>query len=355
MHLSGVVLEKLPFPYYFIDENFKILSSSIQSEEQIFTRLINQKDFELFHLAFFDKNVFDLYLKIQEKYTPYRVYKILEENKHCHLFCFPVESESEQLRNTVAQAERRFLQTSTLLSTKQTKPQEIHEVTLSSDYLANVGKLAAGIAHEIRNPLTTVKGFIQLLKPYLSDIGKEQYANIALAELNRANDLIFEFLDAAKPREHKKENLSLNKIVKEISMLYESEAILRNVELETKLSEVEPIVFADAKQLKQVLVNLLKNALEAIENHESGEVGRIQISVEIKESASYIVVKDNGCGMTNETIENLFMPFYSTKQTGTGIGLPICKKIIEEHEGQIHINSLPGKGTIFKIELPLLS
>src|SRR5690606_8405995 len=103
---------------------------------------------------------------------------------------------------------------------------------IQSDQLATLGQLAAGVAHEIRNPLTTVKGFIQLIKPYLKDSGKEEYADIALDEINRANEIIHEFLNAAKPQIHEKQVIDINKLMKSILLLYESEAILRNLDIE---------------------------------------------------------------------------------------------------------------------------
>ncbi len=137
-----------------------------------------------------------------------------------------------------------------------------------SDQLATMGQLAAGIAHEIRNPLTTVKGFIQLIKPYLSEIGKEEYAAIAIDEIDRANEIIYEFLNAAKPSQNKKQLISVNKLIKDIIILFESEAILKDLEMETIYHCEDAKLYIDIKQIKQVLVNIIKNAIEAIEeNH----------------------------------------------------------------------------------------
>ncbi|WP_057764619.1 ATP-binding protein [Cytobacillus praedii] len=233
---------------------------------------------------------------------------------------------------------------------------ELLETFIYPQYLENINALAAGIAHEIRNPLTSVKGFLQLLRPYLIENGKEQYIDIALDELNRANNLIFEYLNASKPQINKKEELSLRKIINEIGLLYESEAMFHDIILNIQLPDHLPAIFADGMQIKQVLVNLIKNAIEAIKEKNEKTSGKIDIFVEKTDLSTVCVcISDNGCGMTNETLTHLFTPFYTTKTTGTGIGLPICKKIIEEHSGQIFITSKLGMGSTFKIILPVHS
>lgn len=360
MQLTENLIKKLPFPYFFIDHHFRILSSSIQMDtffpDQLFTQLLDKQEINQFITTFSMHNMLEIKISIRDCLSLHRIYKIQDAHNCFHLFCFPVEDKGETIGKALQESEQKLFQTNELLIENnqdiQKTAQEIHESTVYSEYYATVSTLAAGIAHEIRNPLTTVKGFIQLLKPYLSEIGKEQYADIALDEINRANDLIFEFLNATKPQESKKSEISLNKIIKEIAMLYESEALLRNIELNIQLSIANPRVIANGKQMKQVLMNVIKNAIEAIAIHTDDKYGQIQISVEFDKQLGVIIVKDNGCGMNEETLEKLFLPFYTTKQTGTGIGLSICKKIIEEHEGQMKISSSPGKGTITKIILP---
>lgn len=362
MQLTEDFLKKLPFPYFFIDQHFRILSSSIHLDtcfpEHMFTELLDKKEINQFITNFKMHNMLDIHITIENSLTLHRIYKIQEDHNRFHLFCIPIEEKSEHLRKSFLKLEEKLPQSNDqLLENKQDVKKaatEIHESTIFSEYYATVSALAAGIAHEIRNPLTSVKGFIQLLKPYLSEIGKEQYADIALDEINRANDLIFEFLNATKQQESDKSEISINKIIKDIAMLYESEALLRNIELTIQLSPANPLVIADRNQIKQVVMNVIKNAIEAIAIA-GDSYGRVRISVENDNDSAFIVVEDNGCGMTKETMEKLFLPFYTTKQTGTGIGLSICKKIIEEHMGQMNISSVPEKGTIIKICLPLVS
>ncbi|WP_425457438.1 sensor histidine kinase [Bacillus marasmi] len=136
-------------------------------------------------------------------------------------------------------------------------------------------------------------------------------------------------------------------------MLYESEAILRNIDIEWNSKGETASLFIDAKQVKQVLVNLIKNAIEAITENQSNEKGKICINTEAIEDKAVIWIEDNGIGMKKETVDNLFVPFYSTKVEGTGLGLTVCKNIIEEHGGNIIVSSTLGLGTSFRIELPI--
>ncbi|MDQ0154515.1 ATP-binding protein [Robertmurraya andreesenii] len=229
---------------------------------------------------------------------------------------------------------------------------EYDQLALQSSYLESVGKLAAGIAHEIRNPLTTIKGFIQLVRPYLIDIQKEEYADISLDEIERANKILFQFLNAAKPQKKETRIVSVNKLIEEMALLYEGEASLQGISIKTVPSSDNPSILIDEYQLKAVLVNMMKNAFEAIRASERIQ-GRICMRTEIRGAHSVISIHDNGCGIPQETIASLFTPFFTTKTTGTGLGLIICKNIIHDFGGDIQIRSRLGEGTTFYIELPL--
>ncbi|MEH7442112.1 HAMP domain-containing sensor histidine kinase [Bacillus sp. JJ1122] len=215
---------------------------------------------------------------------------------------------------------------------------------------ASASKLAAGLAHEIRNPLTTIKGFIQLLKPEMQTIGKSEFADVALEEINRANGLLSEFLSIFKPGSSGKNKISLNSFTKAIINLFKSEALLKQIELMVKVPDVEVFVWADEKQLKQVALNLLKNAFEAIEESDVDR-GEIAIAVRKFNGFAKFSVIDNGAGLAKTEAEKLFTPFYTTKENGTGIGLVICKQIIEDHGGRLKVRSKLGR-TMFSFELP---
>lgn len=230
--------------------------------------------------------------------------------------------------------------------------QEKYDALLrESSYSSNLDNLAAGIAHEIRNPLTTVRGFIQLIKPYLLEVNKEEYANIAIGEIDRVNAILFQFLNELKPQKSEAKEISVNKLIHNIQLLYEGEANLHNIAVQSVLAPEDPIIYANELQLKQVLVNMMKNALEAISSSGRSQ-GNIYLRTELHGNKVVISIKDNGCGMKEDLVDAVFSPFYSTKTTGTGLGLSISKKIIQEHGGSIHITSSVGEGTTLQIELP---
>ncbi|EIJ77992.1 PAS/PAC sensor signal transduction histidine kinase [Bacillus methanolicus PB1] len=353
MTLNNNLLKNLPFPYFVIDRNFKILFQSnnsleVFSSEKNFLELADESSRKKLRNFLSDTNdshyLNICMLKKNLKAFSVRLYKLRSDNEF-HLFCFPFELDSDDR-----------LQVDSLCQKydNEMNIQVIKEVLPNNDYFASIGKLAAGIVHEIRNPLTAVKGFIQLLKPYLSEIGKEFYADVALEEINRTNEIIFEFLNNAKPNDRMKQPAHLNKIIKDVVILYKSEAILRNIKITVEYDEKDTVLQIEEKQLKHILTNILNNAIEALNNRENCVQGFIHIAAESFENHSVITIEDNGCGMSKETLERLFLPFYSTKENGTGIGMPLCKKIIEDNGGQIEISSTENIGTSIKIVLPVV-
>ncbi|WP_394232270.1 ATP-binding protein [Niallia oryzisoli] len=229
---------------------------------------------------------------------------------------------------------------------------DVSETDFGKEQLFDVRKQAAGLAHEIRNPLTTIKGFLELLKPSLSEIGRGEYAEIALDEIDRVNDIINQFLNEIKPITCQKELFSLNELLVNLVKLFESESKVKNIKLLTHLTEEEIQLYIDKNELKQVLINLIKNAIEAIEETDIHD-GFIDIRTEVNNKHALIHIIDNGCGMTSDTINQLFMPFYTTKSMGTGIGLTICKDIIDQNQGHISITTDHHKGSKITISLPL--
>lgn len=332
MQLNQNDLQSLPFPYFYVDQHQQIIARSNITKHLFpyktnFLSLI-ATDFHIKVKGFLadvqSKSAVSIpFFHLHEKQAFYYVYKLYDEQKNVHLFCFYPEK-------------------------------EMKEFTASATHLASVGKLAAGIAHEIRNPLTTMKGFIQLLKPHLQEIGKEYYAHIVLEEINRANDMIDEFLNTAKPQTNKRQQVNLATLLKDIYILHESEAILKNIHFTLSSLNDDIIIEANVKQMKQVFMNIIKNAMEAmVENKLTVTTRRINIVAQQRNSRAIISIIDNGGGMNNETMANLFLPFFTTKEKGTGLGLSICKKIIEDHHGTIEIDSVLGEGTTFTISFPI--
>ncbi|MFT9597572.1 two-component system sensor histidine kinase NtrB [Mesobacillus sp.] len=223
----------------------------------------------------------------------------------------------------------------------------------TGDYqAASASHLAAGLAHEIRNPLTTIKGFIQLLQPDLQAAGKQEFADVALDELNRANSLLTEFLSVLKPASSEKKKISVNKLAASMFKLFSSESILKDIEIDIEIPDEEVYVLADENAIKQVLINLLKNAIEAVEGNRRNK-GSIKLVVNEDGGFIHVSVIDNGNGIDEYSLKKIFTPFYTTKTDGTGMGLVISKQIIENHGGEMTVTTQPFK-TIFEFSLPAI-
>lgn len=225
------------------------------------------------------------------------------------------------------------------------KKKEQEQLLQKSEKLALLGQMAAGIAHEIRNPLTSIKGFVQLFK---SSSQKEEYFDIVLSELDRINGIVGEFLVLAKPTADIFEKQDLTKLISEVILLSNTQSILNNVEIKVENNLHSPMIHCEKNQLKQVFLNIIKNAIEAMPDG-----GQLTIKV-MKKTGNTISVQfiDQGVGISEDRIPSLGEPFYTTKEKGTGLGLMICYKIIENHNGRLTIESKVGEGTKIEIELP---
>ncbi|MBW7455663.1 PAS domain S-box protein [Paenibacillus sepulcri] len=220
------------------------------------------------------------------------------------------------------------------------------EAIIRSEKLSVAGQMAAGIAHEIRNPLTSLKGFTQFLKTKVSD--HHEYFNIMLAELDRINTIVQEFMALAKPQVKQFSQHNLASILENVITLLETQAIMNNVEMKKDFAAKMPTVYCDENQLKQVFINLMKNAIEAMP---SG--GDLSITLKEGDAGMLIVrIQDQGVGIPKDKLERLGSPFYSTKSSGTGLGLMICLRIIEAHRGTLKFESEESSGTTVTVELP---
>ncbi|MFE5427834.1 PAS domain S-box protein [Peribacillus simplex] len=224
---------------------------------------------------------------------------------------------------------------------------EMQEQIRKSDTLNVVGELAAGIAHEIRNPMTALKGFIQLLEDGVK--GEfSTYFHVITSEIKRIETIITEFLVLAKPQALKIFKQDVHTILRETLELLAAQALLENIQFETDFEEDEFNVLCEANQLKQVFINIIKNALEVMPDGGSVSIKTSQFS----EKYVCISITDKGMGISTEMLKKLGEPFYTTKDRGTGLGLMVSYKIIEEHNGYIEVESEVGKGTSFHIYLP---
>ncbi|KON89881.1 sporulation kinase [Sporosarcina globispora] len=218
------------------------------------------------------------------------------------------------------------------------------------DKLTMVGQLAASIAHEIRNPLSTVRGFIQYLSQDTADESFKKFSPLIIEELDRTNSIITNYLKASKPEQFHLANVPLHGVIQDCVMLMRPLASYSNVVIE--YGNKGPFyVRGDEHHLKQAIMNVIKNGIESVP-----EKGKIQIvtSADYFHNTVEITIADNGRGMTSEQLENIGLPFYTTKTKGTGLGSMVTNKIIREMHGTIEYDSETGNGTTVKIILPLL-
>lgn len=212
-----------------------------------------------------------------------------------------------------------------------------------------IGQLAASVAHEIRNPMTVVKGFLQI---FLSkDMSEEDhmYLKLMIDELNRAETIINDYLSLAKPDVGKLEIIEGSEMTEQVMDLMSSYAMMsKNISLHTEIKDHVKIR-GNKSELKQVLINVLKNGIEAM-----GDGGKLSMTLEKQGGFGVFIIKDTGIGMTAEELSRLGTAFYSLKERGTGMGLMVCYQIVERMKGQIKVSSKKGEGTIFEIMVPLL-
>lgn len=230
---------------------------------------------------------------------------------------------------------------------------EMDRAVQKSARLSMIGELAAGMAHEIRNPLTAVRGFLQLLqsraaRESLPEVN--EYSDIMLTELDRVNELISQFLMLGQSRPEKKMPLQLDRLLDDLCLLFENESIMREIGLKRVNGSVLPELEGDPEQLKQVFTNLFTNALQAMD-----EGGQLTIESLYDRRSHQVVVRfiDTGHGMDQEVLAKVFDPFFTTRDNGTGLGLAISHQIIDAHGGTINVLSEVGRGCTVEVLLPI--
>jgi two-component system, NtrC family, sensor histidine kinase HydH len=247
---------------------------------------------------------------------------------------------------------------------------QVYERMKERDRLAALGQMAAGLAHEIRNPLGSIKGAAQFLQPgQAAEGGKDgkdgkgestrEFLDIIIEEVNRLNKIVSQFLDYARPYRGEQRPLEVSEVLKKTLSLLPAAQLEGAVDISTSFAERMPPVRADAEQLLQVFLNLSLNAIQARMPGE--EPGKLLISTGLRRAtrrgaaAAFFEVRfrDTGVGIPPGDIKNLFIPFFTTKDKGTGLGLPISQRIIENHGGTIEVRSQPGEGATFTVLLPI--
>jgi hypothetical protein len=226
----------------------------------------------------------------------------------------------------------------------------LHRTQMSrAEHFATLGEMATGLAHEIRNPLAGISGVVEIIARDLpANSPARAVVKDVRQEIAQINDILTDLLQTARPHAPVIRLSDLNMTVEHTVMLARQQALSKPIEIILKKDSSLPEVEHDSGQIHEVVLNLLLNSIQAIDGP-----GRITIELERREDRAVVTVTDTGCGIAPEDLPNIFRPFYTTKGNGTGLGLSLARRIVEEHQGQIDVISTLGKGAQFTVQLPL--
>jgi signal transduction histidine kinase len=217
-----------------------------------------------------------------------------------------------------------------------------------AEHLATLGELAAGLAHEIRNPLAGIAGVIEIIG---RDLPKESPARKVLkdvhTEVAHINRIVSDLLEIARPKAPVFGRFDVVAAAEQALLFAREQATAKSISLDLIKDKTLPPIEHDSGQIQQVLLNLLLNAIQACE-----EKGSVKVEFGQEEESVWVAITDTGRGISPETLPNIFRPFFTTKGNGTGLGLPLAKRIVEDHNGRIEVESWPGKGSRFVVCLP---
>ena len=223
---------------------------------------------------------------------------------------------------------------------------EIEAEMRSKQSLVTLGNYVATIAHEVKNPLISIGGFAKRLMKAVTNDDLKRMAGIIATESIRLEHLTEDILSFSRKRPPHKEKINLTELFDDIKLLFETRMVENNFNLDIKIGK-DDYIYADKDQIKQVVVNLIANAMNAMEHD-----GTVSIEYELKDDKTSIMISDTGPGIPLEVMPNLFKPFFTTSSSGTGLGLPICRKILNNHNGDLTVYNSKN-GAVFTITLPV--
>ncbi|WP_171683095.1 ATP-binding protein [Paenibacillus planticolens] len=252
---------------------------------------------------------------------------------------YPLEASTKE--ELISLAEERLFQNKRAVWLKR------EEHLFRSEKMKMIGELAAGMAHEIRNPLTTIKGFMQIATTRAYNI--QPWHELIMSEIRRMNELTAEFLQFSKPHISNMKPESVSDCLDRVLSLAESDALYRGHNIIFEDTEEALYIFIDRDKVVQVLLNLIQNAFEAMT-----QPGDVHVRIKQENELAIIEIEDSGGGMSESELEKIFNPFYTTKENGTGLGLSICHKIAVDHGGSLEVKSSIGSGSIFSFKLPIV-
>jgi signal transduction histidine kinase len=245
---------------------------------------------------------------------------------------------------------RNFNRMVRLLRESREEIEHLHRTQMSrAEHLATLGELAAGLAHEIRNPLAGIAGVIEIVGRDLPATSPaKSVVKEVRQEITQINRILTDLLETARPRAPEIRSSDLNTTVEHAVMLARQQVLSKPIKIEFTPADELPEVDHDSDQIHQVLLNLLLNSVQAIDDS-----GTVRVTLLQQGDDALVTVSDTGRGIPPEHLPNIFRPFYTTKGNGTGLGLSLARRIVEEHHGQISVESSSGKGTTFSVLLPV--
>ncbi len=239
-----------------------------------------------------------------------------------------------------------------LITEDITQEENMREKLMRTEHMAEMGKMAANLAHEVNNPLAGIKLYLELLEQGIEDDGKrKRIFTILDTSIARIDKIIKGFLTFSRQEKARKDQINLAAVMKETLDIAVGFKPLHHIDIDINLSKDLPFVAADRYKMGQVFLNLINNAKDAMP-----QGGRLQISARREEDHIVLVFADNGMGIKKEDVPHVFTPFYTTKERGhgTGLGLSTCYGIIQDHGGTIDVSSREGVGTTFTIKIPIV-
>lgn len=337
------ITDMVPMSIIALDDNLRIVSLNETLMEKILARspgvtkgdIVNRTAFDLIHMLklTMTPEIDQMLSLVQRKQRAAET--ILCYGRVIHFMATPLVSKEKNKPGVMV-----------IVIQDMTEEEKIRSELSHVERLSLVGQMAAGITHEIRNPMAVVRGFLQLMNEKCPP-GMESYFQIVMEELDRANGIINDFLSLARSGMSTKEDVNLHVLLEELAPLLWADANLRGQSVELNLCESLPALRVNSKEIKQVILNLGRNAMEAMQPK-----GVLTLETRHLLGRAELLVKDTGSGMTETELAKLFTPFFTTKEQGTGLGLPLCLSIIERHGGTITVNSIHGAGTVFTVSLP---
>ncbi len=323
--IKSITTKKMENGYVFVDEPYPIIMKSINEIRKESNRVtvysaLLAAIFVLVVTSIFTIKIVKIKkgLKTLEKNLDYRIPKFSGEIGDIAL---SINSMAESLKRNIEESQR-------------------------NEALRTLGMFTAGVVHEVRNPLTSIKGFAQILQKKLQGKPEEKYIEPILRETDRLSSIVKDLLNYGKPTPLKKTKINVPIFFNQIISLAKQFSGDGNIKFQEKCENID--IMADEKKCEELFLNLLINSIQAIDSK-----GKIDIACGKKKEFVEITISDNGCGMNKDQLEHIFVPFYTTKAEGTGLGLAIAYRVVKEHGGKIQVESEKDKGTTFHIYLPV--